>query len=72
MALKIWMPFISDTENQGLCTSATLQKTVDAYTANASGKLGGCYSGYGLYHAPAEFLGNQWSVAVWVSANSFG
>ena len=72
MALKIWMPFINNTDNQGLCRAASLHKTVDAYTSQSSGKLGKSYSGYGLYHADNDFLGNQWSIAVWFNANSYG
>lgn len=64
MSLLVWLPLISNTENQGLMELP--EPSYDSLTVSSDGKLGGCYADARVYHASEEFLGNEWSVATWV------
>lgn len=70
MSLKVWLPLIEDTKNQGLLNLPT---PWDARTRDIGGKLGQyCYSDNAIYHIENEWLGNEWSLACWVKSSSWG
>ena len=68
MSLLVHLPFIEDLRSKGLIELPSFSR--NSFTSNANGKLGSCYSGYGVISLPEEILGNAWSVATWVKSTA--
>ena len=69
MSLKVWLPLNKgNANNQGLLNLPL--PSYNRYVYNASGKIGGCNTGYAIYHFNEEWLGNTWSLALWVKATA--
>lgn len=68
MSLLVHLPFIEDLRSKGLIELPSFSK--NGFTSNANGKLGLCYSGYGIVSLSEEILGNAWSVATWVKSTA--
>lgn len=68
MSLLVHLPFVEDLRSKGLIELPSFSK--NGFTSNANGKLGSCYSGYGIVSLPEEILGNAWSVATWVKSTA--
>ena len=70
MSLRVWLPLISDISDQGL-DDLPAPSLNGLSVQSTGGKLGGCYSGYALYHLSSDILNNVWSVATWVKSSSW-
>lgn len=69
MSLRVWLPLINDTHNQGLLNLPT---PWDVRSRDTGGKLGQyCYSDNAIYHIENEWLGNIWSLACWVKSSGW-
>ena len=69
MALQVWLPLNKgNAKNQGLLNLPSA--SYSGYNYNTSGKIGGCNTGCAVYHLDNEWLGNTWSLALWVKATA--
>lgn len=66
MSLRVWLPLIENTNNQGISSLNTF--SYNTLTQQTDGKLGKCYSGQGIYHLENDFLSNEWSLCAWVKS----
>lgn len=66
MSLRVWLPLIENTDNQGISSLNTF--SYNTLIQQTDGKLGKCYSGQSIYHLENDFLSNEWSLCAWVKS----